>query len=185
MNSNNHTQTLRIQVKSKLSLYSLHSTPKLVTSSFGVLCSEYNDSFHLTCSLWGPFPHHCVRITQLILKKCRSSGKPLATLCPIWPTRDFNLKTLAPETNAIPLEFKSNHINTTLLFTPLQVTSNTSWGSMTTWQEEKHPCSSSMILQRSWYFWIKSSEQIGSSSVGDSHLIFKNVKINRYEMLQL
>ena len=33
--------------------------------------------------LTGPFPRHFARATQLLLKKCRSGGEPLATLCPI------------------------------------------------------------------------------------------------------
>ena len=28
----------------------------------------------------------------------------MATLCPIWPARDLNLKPPAPETNALPLD---------------------------------------------------------------------------------
>ena len=31
----------------------------------------------------GPSPRHCARATQLLSKKCRSGGEPLATLCPI------------------------------------------------------------------------------------------------------
>ena len=30
--------------------------------------------------------------TQLLSKKCRSGGEPGATLCPIWPARDLNLR---------------------------------------------------------------------------------------------
>ena len=37
-------------------------------------------------------------------KKCRSGGKLLATLRPIWPVRDLNLKLPASETNALPLD---------------------------------------------------------------------------------
>ena len=29
----------------------------------------------------GPSPRHCAQATQLLLKKCRSGGRPLATLC--------------------------------------------------------------------------------------------------------
>ena len=36
----------------------------------------------------GPSPHHCAR----------------ATLCPIWPIRGLNLRSPAPETNAVPLD---------------------------------------------------------------------------------
>ena len=49
-------------------------------------------------------PRHCARATQLLSKKCRSDGEPLATLCPIWPARDLNLRPPAPETNALPLD---------------------------------------------------------------------------------
>ena len=52
----------------------------------------------------GPSSHHCARATQLLSKKCRSGGEPLATLCPIWPARDLNLRPPAPETNALPLD---------------------------------------------------------------------------------
>ena len=31
----------------------------------------------------GPSPRHCAWATQLLSKKCRSGGEPLATLCPI------------------------------------------------------------------------------------------------------
>ena len=45
--------------------------------------------FHYTCcntlnrvtSFRGPSPRHCARATQLLSKKCRSGGEPLATLC--------------------------------------------------------------------------------------------------------
>ena len=71
-----------------------------------------NQIFHYTrcntpkrvTSLWGPSPRHCARATQLLSKKCRSGGEPLATLCPIWPARDLNLGPPAPETNALPLD---------------------------------------------------------------------------------
>ena len=51
----------------------------------------------------GPSPRHCARVTRLLSKKCRSGGKPLATLCSIWPALDLNLRPSAPETNALPL----------------------------------------------------------------------------------
>ena len=41
--------------------------------------------------------------TQLHLKKYCSGGGPLATLCPIWPVQDLNLRPPAPDTNALPL----------------------------------------------------------------------------------
>ena len=34
-------------------------------------------------SLRGPFPRRCAQATQLLSKKCCSSGEPLTTLCPI------------------------------------------------------------------------------------------------------
>ena len=72
--------------------------------------SQINQIFHYTrCNTlrrvtsWrGPFPRHCTRATQLLSKKCRSGGEPLATLCPIWPARDLNFRPPAPETNALP-----------------------------------------------------------------------------------
>ena len=54
--------------------------------------------------LRGSSPRHCARATQLPSKKYRSVGKPLATLCPICPARDSNLRPPAPETNALPLD---------------------------------------------------------------------------------
>ena len=55
-------------------------------------------------SLRDPSPRHCPRATQLHSKKCRNGGEPFATLCPIWPVRDLNLGSPAPETNALPLD---------------------------------------------------------------------------------
>ena len=71
-----------------------------------------NQIFHYTrcntpkrvTSWWGPSPRHCARATQLLSKICRSGGEPLATLCPIWPARDLNLRPPAPETNVLPLD---------------------------------------------------------------------------------
>ena len=73
---------------------------------------QINQIFHYTrCNTpkrvtsWrGPSPRHCARATQLLSKKYRSGGEPLATLCPIWPVRDLNLRPPAPETNALPLD---------------------------------------------------------------------------------
>ena len=67
-------------VKSNLSLYSLYYavTPKRATS------------------LRGPSTHHCARATQLLSKKCRNGGEPLATLS------DLNLRSPTTETNALP-----------------------------------------------------------------------------------
>ena len=49
-------------------------------------------------SLRSPSPRHCAWATQLLLKKCRSGGEPLAKLCPIRPARDLNLKPNAVAT---------------------------------------------------------------------------------------
>ena len=35
----------------------------------------------------GPSLHHCARAKQILLKKCYSGGKPLATLFSIWPAQ--------------------------------------------------------------------------------------------------
>ena len=44
------------------------------------------------------------RATQLLSKKCCSDGESLATLCPIWPTQDLNLRPPAPKANELPLD---------------------------------------------------------------------------------
>ena len=55
------------QIKAFIILTVTCNTPKRVTS-------------------WrGPYPSHCTRATQLLSKKCRSSGEPLATMCPAVP----------------------------------------------------------------------------------------------------
>ena len=74
--------------------------------------TKSNQIFHYTrCNTpkrvtsWrGPSPRHCAQATQLLSKKCRSGGEPLATLCPIWPAQDLNLRPPSPETNALPLD---------------------------------------------------------------------------------
>ena len=53
-------------------------------------------------SLQGLSPRHCTWAIQLLLKKCRSGSKPLATLCLNWTTRDLNLRSPVPDTNARP-----------------------------------------------------------------------------------
>ena len=55
-------------------------------------------------SLRGPFPRHWARATQVLSKKCCSSGKFLATLSSISLAQDLNLRPPAPETNALPLD---------------------------------------------------------------------------------
>ena len=80
-----HFLRLIVQIKSNFSLHSLQ---------YAEACNE----------LAGPSPHHCARTAQLLSKKCCSGGKPLATLCPIWPARDLNLRPPATETNPLPLD---------------------------------------------------------------------------------
>ena len=54
----------------------------------GHIAYKSNQIFHYTrwitpkrvTSLRGPSPHHCAQATQLLSKKCRSGGEPLATL---------------------------------------------------------------------------------------------------------
>ena len=78
--------------------------------------------FHYTCcitpkrvtSLRGPSPRHCAW-AQLLSEKCCSGGKPLATLCSIWPTQDMNLRPLVPETNALPLDQVAGFFNTAIM----------------------------------------------------------------------
>ena len=52
-------------------------------------------------SLRGPFSRHCAEATKIFLKKCRSDGRPLATVCPIRPVRDLNLRLFASETSVL------------------------------------------------------------------------------------
>ena len=52
--------------------------------------SSCNTSKRVT-SLRGPSLRHWARTTQFLLKKCRSDGVQLETLCPIWSARDLNL----------------------------------------------------------------------------------------------
>ena len=59
----------------------------------------------------GPSPRHCPRETQLLSKKCHSGGEPLATLSPIWPAKDLNLRPPAPETNALSLNQLASRID--------------------------------------------------------------------------
>ena len=74
--------------------------------------NHLNQIFHYTrwitpkrVTSWrGPSPRHCARATQLLWKKCRSGGEPLATLCPIRPAQDLNLRPPDPEMNALPLD---------------------------------------------------------------------------------
>ena len=56
-------------------------------------------------------PRHCARATQLLAKTCCSCAEPLATLCPIWPVRDLNLRPLAPQTNVLPLDHLAGLVN--------------------------------------------------------------------------
>ena len=58
----------------------------------------------------GPSSRQNAWAAQLLSKKCCNGGEPLATLCPTWPARDFNLKPPAPETNALPLRAQENSL---------------------------------------------------------------------------
>ena len=49
-----------------------------------------------------------LRATPLLWKKCRSSGEPLATLCPTWTVRDLNLRPPFPVPNALPLDQRAD-----------------------------------------------------------------------------
>ena len=62
-----------------------------------------------------PSSRHCARVTQLLLKKCRSDGEPLATLCPILPVRNLNLRLPAPETNALAFDQLAGYFNFEIL----------------------------------------------------------------------
>ena len=83
------------------------------TIAFAQKCiTKSNQIFHYTrCNspkrvtrLRGLYPHHCTWATQLHSKKCCSGGKPLATLCQIWPAQDLNLRPPASATNTLPLD---------------------------------------------------------------------------------
>ena len=93
--------------------------PNVEPSNFAMLCFIYiylslssNQIFHYTrCNTpervmsWrGSSLRHCAWATQLLLKKCHNGGEPLATLCPIWPARDLNLRPPVPGTNALQLD---------------------------------------------------------------------------------
>ena len=67
------------------------------------LCSLY---FHEVCNDFaGPISASLhPGNTAPFFKKCCSGGEPLATLCPMWPARDLNLRPPAPETNALRLD---------------------------------------------------------------------------------
>ena len=45
-----------------------------------------------------------LRATHLLAKKCQCGGEPWATLYPIWPAGNLNLRLPAPETNTLPLD---------------------------------------------------------------------------------
>ena len=96
--------------------YEHHNTctiiPKTIKWWSRAITLYNNQIFHYTrwitpkrVTSWrGPSPRHWSQATQLLSKKCRNGGEPLATLCPIWPARDLNLRLPAPETNALPLD---------------------------------------------------------------------------------
>ena len=60
-------------------------------------------------SLRDPSPRHSARATQFYLEKYRSGGEQLATLCPIWPVQDLDLKPPAQEPNSLPLDQLAGH----------------------------------------------------------------------------
>ena len=66
---------------------------------------------HVT-SLQDPSSRHYARAIHLPSKKYHSGGdEPSATLRPIWPARNLNLKPSAPKTDALPLDqSKSNKL---------------------------------------------------------------------------
>ena len=74
---------------SNLSLYSLY---------YAETCNEFAGPISASLRL---------RAIQLISKKCRSDGEPLATLCSIWQARDLNLRPPDPETNSLPLDYQA------------------------------------------------------------------------------
>ena len=72
--------------KSNLPLYSLY---------YAVACNEFGGIISTSLRLRG---------TQLPSKKYDNGNEPLATLSPIWPFRDLNLRPPAPKMNALPLD---------------------------------------------------------------------------------
>ena len=69
-------------------------------------------------SFQDPYPCHCTGNT-FFQRNCRSHGEPLATLLPLQPDQDLNLRPPAPETNALRLDRLAcfeNTINHYLLF---------------------------------------------------------------------
>ena len=54
------------------------------------LCYTCSNTPKRVTSLRDPSLCHRTRATQLRLKKCRSGGEPLATLCSIWLVLDLN-----------------------------------------------------------------------------------------------
>ena len=77
-----------------------------VTPSAKKVILGSNQFFHYTrcivlkrvTSLQGPSPRQRLDNTAP-LKKGRSDGEPLATLCPLWPAWDLNFRPTTPETN--------------------------------------------------------------------------------------
>ena len=65
-------------------------------------------------SLRGPSARYWARATHTasMLLLARSSGKPLAILCPIWLTRELNLRPPAPKEKTLPLNRQSGIIIT-------------------------------------------------------------------------
>ena len=63
---------------------------------YAEVCYEFAGPISTVC--------HCARAKQLLLKKFRSGGEPLATLCPIWLAWYLNPKPPDPETKLLPLD---------------------------------------------------------------------------------
>ena len=96
--------------KSKLSFYSLY-----YAEAYNKFAGPISASLRL-------------QATQLLPKKCRSGGEPLATVCPIWPIQDLNIRPPAPDTNALShdllLLFLTNLLPKTFLFKYLTLWKN-------------------------------------------------------------
>ena len=81
----------------------------------GKIFCNFNQIFRYTCRIMpkrvksskGPSSRQCAGATQILSKKCCCGGEPLATLRPIWPAQDFNLRPPASKTNALPLDHRT------------------------------------------------------------------------------
>ena len=87
--------------KSNLSLYSLN---------YFEACNEFAVPIFASLRL---------QATQFFSKKYRSGGELLATLCPIFPAHNLNLRLPAPETNALSLDYLAGVFKATIIITML------------------------------------------------------------------